>query len=156
RVFGSLPNQPARRGRFVLVACRSCTNAPATAPGLALRYLYEHHTAKSTFQSCNARGTLPIAWARSKPTMIPQFWAAAVISGMMSIDSELCPIVHFLFDDCTSTFRHQAERIAGEINPRPAVLPERQMKFFAKLPEWILGIEPQRKILVAGKLHSTS
>src|SRR6478609_6648199 len=39
RVFGSLPNQPARRGKFVLVACRSCTKAPATAPGPALRYL---------------------------------------------------------------------------------------------------------------------
>src|SRR5947208_12698315 len=71
----------------------------------------------------------------------------------MSVDSELCPIVHFLFDDCTSTFRHQAERIAGEINRRPAVLPEWQMKFFAKLPEWILGIELEREIFVSGKSH---
>src|SRR5256885_7479093 len=82
RVFGSLPNQPARRGSFVLVACRSCTNAPATAPGPAFRYLYEHQTAKSTFQSCNDTGTLPIAWARSTPTVIPCFCAAAVIVGM--------------------------------------------------------------------------
>src|SRR5437667_4595809 len=61
RVFGSFPNQPARRGNLVLVACRSCTNTPATAPGPALRYLYEHHTAKSTFQSCKPSGTLQIA-----------------------------------------------------------------------------------------------
>src|SRR5438093_4556696 len=61
RVFGSLPNQPARRGNLVFVACRSCTNAPATALGPAFKYLYEHHTAKSTFQLCNATGTLPIA-----------------------------------------------------------------------------------------------
>src|SRR5213593_4718709 len=61
RVFGSLPNQPARRGNLVLVACRSCTNAPAAAPAPAFKYLYEHHTAKSTFQSCNATGTFPIA-----------------------------------------------------------------------------------------------
>src|SRR5207247_11205897 len=40
RVFGSFPNQPARRGRSRLVACRSYTKAPATAPGPALRYLY--------------------------------------------------------------------------------------------------------------------
>src|SRR6476661_10122266 len=73
RVFGSLPNQPANRGNFVLVACRSCTNAPATAPGPAFRYLYEHQTAKSTFQSCNANGTLPIACARSIPTIQPRF-----------------------------------------------------------------------------------
>src|SRR2546430_10760534 len=79
RVFGSLPNQPAKRGSLVFVAWRSCTNTPATAPGPALRYLYEHQAAKSTFQSCKASGTLPIAWARSKPTTIPCFCAAAVI-----------------------------------------------------------------------------
>src|SRR4029453_5305022 len=67
RVFGSLPNQPASRGNFVLVAGCSGTNAPATAPGPAFRYLYEHQTAKSTFQSCNVSGTFPMAWARSNP-----------------------------------------------------------------------------------------
>src|SRR5437016_12301027 len=82
RVLGSFPNQPARRGSLVLVACRSCTNAPATAPGPALRYLYEHQTAKSTFQSCNASGTLPAACARSTPTVMPRFCAAFVISGI--------------------------------------------------------------------------
>src|SRR5256886_17313125 len=59
RVFGSLPNQPASRGNLVLDACRSCTNAPATAPGPALRYLYDNHAPKSTFQSGTAKGTLP-------------------------------------------------------------------------------------------------
>src|SRR5439155_15869094 len=47
----------------------------------------------------------------------------------------------------------QAERIAGEINRRPAVLPERQMKFFVKLPEWILGIKLEREIFVSGESH---
>src|SRR5439155_26670012 len=51
RVFGSFPNQPASRGNFLFVSWRSCTNAPATAPGPAFKYLYEHQTAKSTFQS---------------------------------------------------------------------------------------------------------
>src|SRR5438034_7862985 len=46
RVFGSLPNQPARRGNFVLVTWRSCTNAPAIAPAPAVTYLYDHQTAK--------------------------------------------------------------------------------------------------------------
>src|SRR4030095_16651289 len=82
RVFGSLPHQTPKRGRLVFIACRSCTNAPATAPGPALRYLYEHQTAKSTFQSCNESGTLPTACARSKPGMIPYFRAADVIVGM--------------------------------------------------------------------------
>src|SRR5437762_12314233 len=58
RVFGSFPNQPAKRGNFWLVACRSCTNAPATAPGPALSDLYEHNPAKSTFQLCTASGAL--------------------------------------------------------------------------------------------------
>src|SRR5262249_10313303 len=61
RVFGSFPNQPASRGSFVFVPWRSCTNAPATAPGPAFKYLYEHHTAKATFQSCSETGTLPAA-----------------------------------------------------------------------------------------------
>src|SRR6185503_14325007 len=82
RVFGSLPNQPASRGNFVFVACRSCTNAPATAPGPAFKYLYEHHTAKSTFQSCNFNGAFPTAWARSNPTTMPPACAAAVILWM--------------------------------------------------------------------------
>src|SRR4029453_19394771 len=56
RVFGSLPNQPASRGNFVLVACRSCTKAPATAPGPAFRYLYEHKTKQSTFKPSNLNG----------------------------------------------------------------------------------------------------
>src|SRR4029450_11466101 len=59
RVFGSFPNQAANRAHFVLVACRSSTNAPPTAPGPAFRYLYEHQTAKSTFQSCNFNGAFP-------------------------------------------------------------------------------------------------
>src|SRR5207244_9157325 len=48
RVFGSFLNHPASRGNLVFVAWRSCTNAPATAPGPAFRYLYEHQTANST------------------------------------------------------------------------------------------------------------
>ena len=39
RVFGSFPNQPARRGKFVFFAWRSCKNAPAIAPGPAFKYL---------------------------------------------------------------------------------------------------------------------
>lgn len=40
-------------------------------PGPEFKYLYEHQQAKSTFQSCSLTGTLPTAWARSKPTTIP-------------------------------------------------------------------------------------
>src|SRR4029077_6253777 len=57
RVFGSLPNQTASRGKLLLVAGRSGANAPATAPCPAFRNLYEPQTAKSTFQSCNVSGT---------------------------------------------------------------------------------------------------
>ncbi|KAG1373333.1 hypothetical protein G6F59_018511 [Rhizopus arrhizus] len=39
RVASSWPHQPAKRGRVVSRWCRSCTNAPATAPGPLLRYL---------------------------------------------------------------------------------------------------------------------
>src|SRR4029077_5886262 len=79
RVLGSLPNQPANRGNFVLVACRSCTNAPATAPGPAFRYLYEHQAAKATHQACNFMGGFPTGWARSNPRQMPPACAAAVI-----------------------------------------------------------------------------
>ena len=40
-------------------------------PGPALRYLYEHQTAKSTPQSWRLRSTLPMAWAKSHPTRAP-------------------------------------------------------------------------------------
>ena len=39
RVSGSLPHQPPKRGIDVSRAWRSCTKAPATAPGPELRYL---------------------------------------------------------------------------------------------------------------------
>ena len=77
-------------------------------------------------------------------------------SGMMSIDSELCPIIQFLFDDCARTFRHQAERIAREINHRLAVFAERQMKSIAKTAKRVLGIELTREFFIGreGESHS--
>ena len=44
RVDGSFPHQPARLPTVRSFPWRSCTKQPATAPGPALRYLYEHHT----------------------------------------------------------------------------------------------------------------
>lgn len=52
----------------------SWINSPAMPPGPEFKYLYEHHTAKSTFQSCRARGTFPIACARSQPHIQPCNW----------------------------------------------------------------------------------
>ena len=49
----------------------SWINNPAIPPGPEFRYLYVHHTAKSTSHSCNESGTLPTAWARSHPQMHP-------------------------------------------------------------------------------------
>ncbi len=49
-----------------------------TEPGPPLRYLYVHHTAKSTPSSCRASGTLPAACASCQPTTAPTSWAAAV------------------------------------------------------------------------------
>ena len=43
------PHHPARRGCFSnAVAWRSCTKKPERQPAPELRYLYEHHAAKST------------------------------------------------------------------------------------------------------------
>src|SRR5207253_248307 len=97
RVFGSFPNQPASRGNFVFVAWRSWTNAPATAPGPALTYLYEHQTAKSMSQSCSASDTLPAAWARSKPITIPCFDGVGVRRQRrffhQHLESRFCPLI---------------------------------------------------------------
>ena len=73
--------------------------------------------------------------------------------GMVSIDPKLCPIVQFLFEDCARSFRHQPERIAGEIDEWLAVFAQRQMKFFPKRAERILRIELQREIFVSTKIH---
>jgi hypothetical protein len=75
---------------------------------------------------------------------------------MMSIDSELCPVIEFLFDDCARTFRHQAERIAREINDRFAVFSEREMKSIAKTAERVLGIELTGEFFIGreGESHS--
>lgn len=55
----------------LLSAHFSWTKMPAIPPGPEFRYLYVHHAAKSTFQLCSSRGTLPTAWAQSKPTRHP-------------------------------------------------------------------------------------
>jgi hypothetical protein len=73
---------------------------------------------------------------------------------MMSIDSKLCPIIQFLFDDGTHIFRHQAERIAREINHRLAVFAERQMKSIAKIAKRVLGIDLPSEIFVSGEGES--
>lgn len=89
RVTGSCPHHPAYLGSGKVLAQHSCDKKgtaycgalsdshlswikrPPMPPGPELRYLYEHHTAKSTFQSCKVMGTLPIAWARSQPQIQP-------------------------------------------------------------------------------------
>ena len=71
----------------------------------------------------------------------------------MRIDRELRPIVQLLFDDFPRRFRHQAERIPGEVNERLAVLAEWQMKFLSELTKRILGIEFLRKLFVSGERH---
>jgi kynureninase len=79
RVASLRPHQPSKRGN-VSRAWRACTNAPATAPGPELRYLYEHHAAKSQSLSCRCRAILPAACAQSKPTMQPCARAIFVIA----------------------------------------------------------------------------
>ena len=66
----------------------------------------------------------------------------------MRIDRQLRPIVQLLFDNLSRRFRHQAERIAREINQRLAIFAERQVKFVAELTQRILGIELKREIFV--------
>jgi hypothetical protein len=58
---------------------------PAMPPGPELRYLYEHQTAKSAPQSCRRIGTLPIACARSQPTMQPCHSRPSVRSGLCAV-----------------------------------------------------------------------
>src|SRR5687767_15148765 len=82
RSFLLCPHQPAKRGSAELLAWRSCTNTPLVPPGPEFRYLYEHHTAKSTFQACSSSGTFPVAWARSNPALAPALCAAAVMAFM--------------------------------------------------------------------------
>src|SRR5438132_650708 len=50
----SWPHQPARRGRSCCIPCRSWTKQPPTEPGPEFRYLYVHHTAKSTYKYLNS------------------------------------------------------------------------------------------------------
>src|ERR1700704_4226796 len=71
----------------------------------------------------------------------------------MSVNTELRPIVQFLLDDLPRCFRHQAERIAGEINKRLSILARRKMKFVAKLAQRILGVELLREFFLGRKLH---
>ena len=75
----------ARRSPSPSRAWHSCTKSPARQPAPELRYLYEHHAAKSTFQSWSCRGTLPTACAKSRPNGIGGFLAAlaAVLSATM-------------------------------------------------------------------------
>src|SRR5437868_5298809 len=51
-VAGSVLHHPASLGRLRSDRCRSWTKAPATPPGPPFKYLYEHHAAQSTSQSC--------------------------------------------------------------------------------------------------------
>lgn len=59
----------------------SCKNSPAMPPGPEFKYLYVHHTAKSTFQSCRASGTFPIPCARSQPHIQPCYRVPVVSHG---------------------------------------------------------------------------
>src|SRR3569832_817180 len=52
------------------ISCYELSNL-STPPAPELRYLYEHHTAMSTFHSCRCSGTLPTACAKSQPTRQP-------------------------------------------------------------------------------------
>ena len=79
RWSGIAPHQPFRRGTSAPGRrWRSWMKIDPTEPGPPLRYLYVHHTAKSTSSSWRASGTLPAAWASSQPTIAPTSWAAAV------------------------------------------------------------------------------
>src|ERR1017187_4574553 len=71
----------------------------------------------------------------------------------MSVDCELRPVVQLLIDDFSRRSRHQSERISGEVNERRSIFAERQVKFFAKLTQRILGIELKRELFVSGKCH---
>ena len=69
------------------------------------------------------------------------------------VDAERSPVIQFLFDDSSRLLRHQPERIAGEINKRIAVRPGRQMKFLAKGPERVVGIESHGEFFVSAESH---
>src|SRR5882724_10092349 len=69
----------------------------------------------------------------------------------MRVDPKRCPVAQFLFNDLPRRFRHQAQRIAREIDDRLAVFAERQIKFVAEIAMWIVGIQSQR--FVGGELH---
>ena len=88
RVARAFPNQPDRRGTAGSEPCRRWTKIWAMDPGPAHRYLYVHHIAKSTSQSCRASGTLPAEWASCQPASAPASWIAAVSRGT----SWTCPV----------------------------------------------------------------
>ena len=67
------------------------------------------------------------------------------------VDCELRPVGQFLLDDFSRRFRHQTEGISREIDEGLAVLAEREMKFVAKVTQWIAGIELTREILFNGE-----
>src|SRR5882724_54255 len=72
---------------------------------------------------------------------------------VMSVHAEACPIIEFLLDDLSGGFRHQTQRITGEIDQRLAIFTERQMKFVAEFANRILPIEFLREIFVDGEVH---
>ncbi len=63
------------------------------------------------------------------------------------------PIVQLLLDDLARGLRHQAERIAGEINQRLPIFPERMMELLAERSQRVLGIKLLCKIFVGRKRH---
>ena len=66
----------------------------------------------------------------------------------MRIHREICPIVQLLLDDFSRGLRHQAERIAGQVDEWLAVFAERHVKFFAEPSQRILGVELKREAFV--------
>ena len=79
RWSGIAPHQPFSRGTSAPgCRCRSWMKIDPIDPGPLLRYLYVHHTAKSTSSSWRVSGRLPAAWAISQPAIAPTSCTAAV------------------------------------------------------------------------------
>src|ERR1700730_2714986 len=72
----------------------------------------------------------------------------------MRIDRELRPIVQLLLDDLSRCFRHEAERIPGQVDEGLAIRAEWQMKLVSEMTKRILGVELTREIFVGGEAES--
>ena len=123
RRSGSVPHQPASRGRDASRPCRSWTNSAPIEPGPPLRYLYVHHAAKSTSQSWSSSAMLPAAWARSQPTTAPAAWPAAVSRSM----SRACPVAKFTPARKTSASSSACSAIAPSRSLGPERSPRRRV-----------------------------